>query len=45
MLSCDPPLSLAPRNRQVLTDEDEEDVDDMEDEDEEEEDVLLWVTL
>lgn len=46
MLSRDPPLSLAPHNHQVLTDEDEADVEDEDDvEDEEEEAVLLWVTL
>lgn len=46
MLSRDPLLSLAPRKRRMLTDEDEADVEDEDDvEDEEEEAVLLWVTL
>ncbi|XP_060764611.1 RILP-like protein 1 isoform X2 [Neoarius graeffei] len=40
VLSCDPPLFLAPHDHQVLTDEDEDDV-----EEEEEEDVLLWEAL
>lgn len=44
MLSRDPLLSLAPRKRRMLTDEDEADVED-EVEIEEEEAVLLWVTL
>lgn len=47
--SCDPPLSLAPRNHHVLTDDDVADVKDEDNgddvEDEEEEAVLLWVTL
>ncbi|XP_053500471.1 RILP-like protein 1 isoform X1 [Ictalurus furcatus] len=46
VLSRDPPLSLAPHNHQVLTDEDEAGVEDEDDvEDEEEEAVLLWEAL
>ncbi|XP_058268367.1 RILP-like protein 1 isoform X1 [Hemibagrus wyckioides] len=45
--SCNPPLSLAPRNRHVLTDDNAVEVDDEDDveDDVEEEAVLLWEAL
>ncbi|GAA6107737.1 RILP-like protein 1 isoform X1 [Tachysurus ichikawai] len=42
--SCDPPTSLATRNRRLLPDDEEAEVQD-EDDDEEEEAVLLWEAL
>lgn len=42
--SCDPPTSLATRNRRLLPDDEEAEVQD-EDDDEEEEAVLLWVNI